>query len=145
MAANAGGALLFGRVYDRIGILTMPAAIVLTAASTALAFSGSGTAALAGMLCWGLGIGAQDAVLRAGVAAAVPPERRGAAYGAFNAVFGLAWFAGSAAMGALYSYSIPGLIVFGITAQAVGAGLFPGISPKYSTTISRRSSAVDRR
>jgi MFS family permease len=124
MAANAAGALLFGRIYDRIGVLTMPLAIVLSAASVPLSFASTGVLALAGMVCWGLGIGAQDAVLRAGVAAAVPPDRRGAAYGAFNAVFGVMWFAGSAAMGLLYGRSIVALIAFGIAAQAVAAVLF---------------------
>lgn len=124
MAANAAGALLFGRVFDRIGMMTMPLAIVVSAASGPLAFAGDSRLALVGMLCWGLGIGAQDAVLRAGIAVAVSSDRRGAAYGAFNAVFGIMWFAGSATMGMLYDRSIPSLIAFGVAAQAVSAGLF---------------------
>lgn len=124
MAASAGGALLFGRVFDRIGVMTMPLAIVLSAASAPLTFGGDGTAALAGMICWGAGMGAQDAALRAGVAAAIPPERRGAAYGAFNAVYGIMWFAGSATMGMLYQRHVAALVGFGVAAQGLAALLF---------------------
>jgi predicted MFS family arabinose efflux permease len=54
----------------------------------------------------------------------IPRDRRGAAYGVYNAVFGIAWFAGSAIMGKLYDISIVGLIAFGMTAQLASAAMF---------------------
>jgi len=38
-------------------------------------------------------------------------------YGVFNSIYGLAWFAGSAAMGILYDLSLPGLIGFSVLIQ----------------------------
>jgi predicted MFS family arabinose efflux permease len=57
------------------------------------------------MILWGISMGAQESVLRAAVARLSAPERRGTAYGIFHAVFGTAWFAGSAALGLLYDRS----------------------------------------
>ena len=37
------------------------------------------------------------------------------------------WFAGSAAMGLLYDYSIVALVAFGVTAQVVAAAIFLGL------------------
>jgi len=66
---------------------------------------------------WGVGMGAQESVLRAAVAQMVPAARRGTAYGVYNTVYGVAWFAGSAAMGALYDVSLPALMVFSAASQ----------------------------
>jgi hypothetical protein len=51
-------------------------------------------------------------------------NKRGTAYGAFNAVYGLLWFAGSVVMGILYDYSITALVVFGIAAQLIAGVMF---------------------
>ena len=47
----------------------------------------------------------------------IPRDRRGVAYGVFNSSYGLAWFAGSAAMGILYDVSLPTLIGFSVLVQ----------------------------
>jgi len=44
-------------------------------------------------------------VLRASVGRMVPQGLRGSAYGVFNFLFGLSWFAGSVLLGLLYSFS----------------------------------------
>lgn len=62
--------------------------------------------------------------MRAAVAGMVPAERRGTAYGFFNAGYGFAWFAGSAALGALYDASLFGLLALAVTAQIAAAALF---------------------
>ena len=36
-------------------------------------------------------------------------NKRGSAFGAFNGVYGVAWFAGSAVMGLLYDHSLIGV------------------------------------
>jgi len=68
-----------------------------------VAFSQSFTAALAGAVLWGASMGMQETVLRAAVADFTLPGRRGFAYGIFNTIYGGAWFAGSIAIGALYT------------------------------------------
>ena len=47
-------------------------------------------------------------VMAAAVAVLVPLERRGSAYGVFNATYGVAWFLGSWLMGVLYGLWLPG-------------------------------------
>ena len=49
--------------------------------------------------------GCNDAGLAA-IAQLAPGERRGTAYGVFNALYGVAWFAGSVLLGALYDRSV---------------------------------------
>jgi hypothetical protein len=47
----------------------------------------------------------------------IPQECLGSAYGLFGAAFGIAWFTGSAAMGAVYDFSIPATVLLAILAQ----------------------------
>jgi hypothetical protein len=51
-------------------------------------------------------------------------DRRGRAFGAFNAVYGAAWLAGSSAMGWLYDVSLAGLVALGVGAQFASAMCF---------------------
>jgi MFS-type transporter involved in bile tolerance (Atg22 family) len=61
-----------------------------------------------------MGIGVQESVMRAAVAGMVGVEKRGSAYGVFNAGFGTSWFLGSALMGALYDISPRSLVGFSV-------------------------------
>lgn len=119
MATDALAALFIGRIYDRAGIKVLLAGILVSAFFAPLVFLGNRTAAVAGMILWGIGMGAQESVMRAEIAGMVPQERRGTAYGTFNAAFGIFWFAGSAIMGLLYDISINGLVLFSIAAQLI--------------------------
>ncbi len=67
------------------------------------------------MVLWGIGMGAQESILKAVVAGMVAPERRGSAYGIFNTGYGLAWFLGSALMGILYDFSLTALVIFSLS------------------------------
>jgi uncharacterized membrane protein len=51
-------------------------------------------------------------------------NKRGTAFGAFNGVYGVAWFLGSAVMGLLYTHSLPLLVTFGVLAQFAAAAMF---------------------
>ncbi|MFN3374600.1 MAG: MFS transporter, partial [Chloroflexus sp.] len=99
MVVDAVAALGFGILYDRIGLQTLIGVMALATLSAPLLFSGSLIAAVLGVMIWGIALGAQESILRAAVSQLAPAERRGAAYGLFNAGFGLSWFAGSAALG----------------------------------------------
>jgi MFS-type transporter involved in bile tolerance (Atg22 family) len=59
------------------------------------------------MALWGIGMGAQESVMRAQVAAMAPKDRRGTAFGLMNMIYGFAWFAGSALLGILYDTASP--------------------------------------
>jgi hypothetical protein len=124
MAVNGLAALIFGRLFDRYGILVLVLGIFLSAVSLPLGFLGGPEAAIWSIICWASGLGAQDATLRSGIAQVVSMNKRGSAFGAFNGVYGVMWFLGSLTMGWLYSRSITGLVEFGIVAQLIAAVMF---------------------
>ena len=107
MATDAVAALALGRAFDRIGLWAMVAATLASAAAAPLVFLGDLRAAAVGMALWGIGMGAQESVMRAEVAAMAPKDRRGTAYGIMNMIYGFAWFAGSALLGVLYDTTTP--------------------------------------
>ena len=124
MAVNGITALVFGRLFDRYGLPVLTGGILVSLLALPLGFLGGEMGAIASVACWATGLGAQDACLRAGIAEVVSMNKRGSAFGAFNGVYGVAWFLGSAAMGLLYSYSLPALVAFGVAAQLAAALLF---------------------
>jgi len=124
MAVNAITAPLFGRLFDRFGIAMLSVGTLISMFSLPLGFFGGPTAAMLGVACWATGIGAQDAILRSGIAQVVSMNKRGGAFGAFNGVYGIMWFVGSTIMGVLYDYSITAVTVFGVTLQLAAAGAF---------------------
>ena len=117
MAASGAAALALGRLFDRRGFIALLPGILIAALAAPLAFLGGSTAAIAGALCWGGALGVENSVLTAGVARLVPEHSRARAYGMFSAVFGIAWFLGSALLGALYDVSIPLLVAVSITTE----------------------------
>jgi predicted MFS family arabinose efflux permease len=90
---------------------------VVVSAFAPFAFLGGFALALIGTLLWAIGLGAHESVMQAAVAQKIPHERLGWAYGLFGAVFGVAWFAGSAAMGALYDFSVTSAVILAVVAQ----------------------------
>jgi MFS family permease len=119
MGVDALAALIFGRLFDRFGLVVMIGAVVLSALFAPLVFMGDFGLALVGVALWGIGMGAQESIMRAAIANMVPADRRGTAYGVFNTSYGVFWFAGSALMGYLYDISIPSLVAFSVAAQLV--------------------------
>lgn len=124
MAVNAITAPLFGRLFDRFGIVMLSIGTLISMLSLPLGFLGGPTAAMVGVACWATGIGAQDAILRSGIAQVVSMNKRGSAFGAFNGVYGVMWFVGSAIMGVLYDHSIAALVSFGLALQLAAAAVF---------------------
>jgi MFS family permease len=103
MAAASAAAVLFGRIYDRIGLRGLLGLPVLAAAVPLLSFSRSPILFVAGTVVWGTAMGVHDSTMRAAVADLVPAHRRGAGYGTFTAIYGLAWLAGAVTIGGLYN------------------------------------------
>jgi len=119
MGAAAAGSLLFGALFDRRGLVVLVPAVLIGACTTPLVFFGGAAAALTGTLLWGLAIGTQNALMSASVARLVPESMRARAYGLFSAIYGVAWFAGSALLGALYDRSRVALVAVAIAAQVL--------------------------
>ncbi|ROR02933.1 MFS transporter [Desulfosoma caldarium] len=124
MGVDALAALLFGRWFDRIGIQILMIVSLISAFFAPLVFLGGFRLAVVGMAIWGVGMGAQESILRAAIADMVSRERRGSAYGIFNTGFGVFWFLGSALMGILYDLSLPALITFSVVMQLASVPLF---------------------
>lgn len=117
MGAGGIGSLLFGKLFDRIGLIVLAPITLVVAAYAPLVFLGGFGLALIGTLLWGIGLGAHESVMQAAVAHLVPHERLGSAYGLFGAAFGVAWFAGSVALGALYDISAAAAALLAAVAQ----------------------------
>ena len=117
-------ALIFGRLFDRYGIQVIAIGIAISLLTLPFGFLGGTAGIYISVACWATGLGVQDATLRSGIAQVVSMNKRGAAFGAFNGAYGVLWFFGSVAMGVLYDYSLLALVVFGIVAQVIAAGLF---------------------
>jgi len=120
MASGAIAALVFGRLLDRIGYIAIIIAFSLSALSAPLVFLGQFALIFIGMILWGLGIGAQDSLLKAVITDIVPADKKSTAFGVFDTGFGIFWFLGSVVMGFLYDRSIPALIIFSFLLQ-IGA------------------------
>ncbi len=123
MGASGAGALAVGRLFDRHGIRVLVPLTVVTAAYAPLAFLGGPWAATLGAALWGLGMGVHESVVPAAVAPMVRPGRRTSAYGIFTAGYGLAWFLGSAAMGALYGASLTLVAAFAVALELAAVPL----------------------
>ncbi|MGC8633239.1 MAG: MFS transporter [Candidatus Limnocylindrales bacterium] len=117
MATEAVAALVLGRLFDRIGLLTVVGATLLTAFFAPLVFLGSAPLAVLGMVLWGLGMAAQESIVKAAVTGMVAANRRASAYGLFDTGFGIFWFLGSVALGILYARSILALVGFSVVLQ----------------------------
>ena len=121
MATAGLSALVVGRSLDRYGMRALVVATVAATIFAPLAFLGSLPAAAIGIALWGVGMGVQDSIMSAPISTMVGPDARARAMGLFNALYGLAWFAGSTVLGVVYGYSIGAVVGISMVAQAAGA------------------------
>jgi len=118
---NGITAVIFGKLFDRWGVYALAGGILVSLLALPLGFLadtpersrrsaagrlGSGTGRIA---AWRNRTGSVDEQTRRRVRA-------------FNGVYGVAWFAGSAVMGLLYDHSLVALVAFGVAAQVGAAG-----------------------
>ncbi|MBL0089673.1 MAG: MFS transporter [Ideonella sp.] len=98
------GAYPLGWLADKVSHarLLLLGLVLLVAADVALAHSGSGPFAWAGILLWGAHLAATQGLLAAMVADTAPPDLRGTAYGLFNLASGLAMLVASVLAGWLW-------------------------------------------
>jgi MFS family permease len=109
-------AVAFGRVYDAVGMRGLVVVPFAAAGVPWLSFAHSVTAVVIGAVLWGGAVGVHESTMRAAVTDLVPHARRGAGFGTYTAIYGLAWLAGASVIGVLYSH---GRVVIGITVAAV--------------------------
>ncbi|NYB51246.1 MAG: MFS transporter [Methanobacteriaceae archaeon] len=119
MGVDALAALIFGRFFDKIGMWALIMAVTASAFFAPLVFWGGFNLALLGMVLWGVGMGAQESIMRAAVAGMSPINRRGSAYGIFSTIYGVSWFIGSFAMGIIYDFSLSLMVIFSVLTQII--------------------------
>ena len=128
MGVDGVAALLFGVLFDRIGIRALALAALAPACAPWLLFEPALAPFVVGGVLWAIGLGALESISKAAIGKSVPRGQRGRAYGLFFGVFGLAWWAGSSIAGVLYGHSLVGLMAFSSAAPLAGALLLFGTS-----------------
>lgn len=125
MLVDAVSALFFGLLYDKHGTGALVWSTVISAPFAILVFgSHSVPSLLIGIALWGVGMGAQESILKAAVTDMVPKNCRATGYGIFECSFGIFWFLGSWLLGALYDINITALIIVSVTAQLSAIPLY---------------------
>ncbi|MCI2082789.1 MAG: MFS transporter [Bacteroidales bacterium] len=118
MAIDAFSALFFGYLFDKIGVRTLAISTAIAAPFPFLIFGTTGkTALIVGVVLWGIGMGAQESIMKSAVGAVVPKAGRSTGFGIFQTAFGVFWFLGSWLMGILYDHNITAMIIFSVAAQ----------------------------
>lgn len=128
MGVDALAALLLGHWFDKHGMKVIIGSTLISLLFAPLVFMGNFTTALLGMVCWGIGMAAQESVVRAVLSSILPPDKKATGFGMFNAIFGLFWFLGSFLMGWLYDVSIPLLVGFSLIIQFASIPFFVRLS-----------------
>lgn len=77
-----------------------------------------------GVVLWGIGMGAQESILKAAVTTMVPKSSRATGYGIFECSFGIFWFLGSWLLGVLYDVSVPIMVVVSVVAQIAAIPMY---------------------
>lgn len=118
MLVDAISALIFGIMYDRNGVKALVVSTIISAPFSLFIFGFNNIyAVLLGIILWGVGMGAQESILKAAVTSVVPKSSRATGYGIFEMSFGVFWFLGSWLLGVLYDINITSLIIVSMMAQ----------------------------
>lgn len=134
MLVDAIAALVFGHLYDKIGMKALMISTLLSSAFADFVFSvHSIPMLLIGIALWGIGMGAQESILKAVVTSMVPKHCRATGYGIFECAFGVFWFLGSWIMGVLYDLSIPVMVAVSVIAQLSAIPLYLASDRKQRT------------
>lgn len=132
MIVDAAAALIFGRLYDKIGIKALAGLFAAELFTAPLVFLGGPAFIIIGMALWGISVGTQESILKAAISDQVPENRRARAFGLFNTLFGLAWFVGSSLIGFLYDrFGALPLSLFSVAVQGAALVVFLRLFAKH--------------
>ena len=125
MLVDAVAALVFGMMYDKKGVRALVWSTLLSAPFAIFVFcADSVPMLLLGIALWGVGMGAQESILKAAVTSMVPKASRATGYGIFECSFGVFWFLGSWLLGVLYDVSIPAMAAVSVASQLAAIPLY---------------------
>ncbi|HPE16697.1 MAG TPA: MFS transporter [Oscillospiraceae bacterium] len=132
MVVDAFSALFFGWLYDRRGVRVLMLSTLLSAPFAVFIFLLDARWALfLGVALWGVGMGAQESILKAAVTTLVPKQSRSTGFGVFQTSFGVCWFLGSWLMGALYDASPVRMVIFSVAMELAAVPLFGLAARRY--------------
>lgn len=118
MAVDAVAALFFGWLFDKIGLKAL---VISTACSSVFScfifLTKSPWMMGVGIVLWGIGMGAQESIMKAAVSEIIPKSMRSSGFGIFETGFGIAWFLGSWLLGALYDINPTYLVAVSVLSQ----------------------------
>ncbi|MGN1027832.1 MAG: MFS transporter [Faecousia sp.] len=118
MAVDAVAALFFGWLFDRVGLKALILSTVCSTFFSCFIFlSGNPWMIGVGIVLWGIGMGAQESIMKAAVSQIIPKSMRSSGFGIFETGFGIAWFLGSWLLGALYDIQPAYLVAVSASAQ----------------------------
>ncbi len=118
MAVDAFAALFFGWLFDKIGLKALIYSTLCSAGFAFFVFLGNSRLLMAvGIFLWGIGMGAQESIMKAATSQIIPRHMRSTGFGIFETGFGIAWFLGSWILGILYDISPLYLVILSAAAQ----------------------------
>ena len=134
MLVDAFAALFFGWLYDRVGLKALMLSTLISSTFSIFVFLTDRPYLLViGVLIWGIGMGAQESIMKAAVSGILPANMRSTGFGIFETGFGIFWFLGSWCMGALYDINITLLVVISVAVQ-LAAIVFYALAVKAEKT-----------
>lgn len=118
MAVDAFAALFFGWLFDKVGLKALIYSTLCSAGFAFFVFLGSAQWMIGlGIVLWGIGMGAQESIMKAATSQIIPKHMRSTGFGIFETGFGIAWFLGSWVLGILYDISPQYLVIVSVAAQ----------------------------
>lgn len=118
MLIDAIAAIAFGKLYDMWNVGSLILATLFSSFFSVFIFGMNSLWSLfVGVAMWGVGMGAQESILKAAVTTMISKNSRATGYGIFEFSFGIFWFFGSWLTGALYDISKLALILVSTLVQ----------------------------
>lgn len=129
MLADACAALIFGWLYDRRGYRVLgPVALAGALFPVFIFWADSLWGVAVGACLWGMGMGAQESVMKAVVVSLSSREQRARHFGIFEACFGVSWFLGSWCLGWLYEVDLHVMALCSMGLQLLACALYLRLS-----------------
>ena len=122
------GSAVFACLSDRPAIGMLVSLTLVAAAYTRLALLDGFWSSLVGVCLWAVGMSVRESIIPTAVAAFVPPPRRASALS--TGVYGIAWFAGSAVLGAIFDISQQLVVAFAMIVELAAILLILIVRPR---------------
>ena len=130
MAVDAFAALFFGWLFDKIGLKALMVSTLISSSFAVFIFlTENPILIIVGIVIWGIGMGAQESIMKAAVSKIIPRSMRSTGFGIFETGFGIFWFLGSWCLGALYDVNVSLMVAISVAMQLL-AIVFYGIALK---------------